>query len=284
MRAPKVVLSNDARIVVGVPCMVKITAIHKADRPDRGSIEVEWAGPAPFKIEGVYLDPVVSRKLQVLLESGLNILLDGPQGCGKTVLARSIADTLGMEFVFFNCGAVIEATDFFATTKVRASSSGAPVTDFVKTEVLTAMEAAAEQDDGGPDLPRRAQPLPGVGAQRADAGARRDPADLSPDRERFMEIPANVQFIAAVNRGASSPDLRDRRRPARPLRAAANDLPAAARRGQDPRSPPPAGLERDDRDHRRVRRRGPRRSRPTRHPQRPRDRRGVHLPRAPAVQ
>src|SRR6185503_5192856 len=102
---------------------------------------------APFRIEGVWLDPVVSKKLQVLLESGLNILLDGPQGCGKTVLARSIAESLGMTFVFFNCGAVVEASDFFVSIQVRASASGAPVTDFVKTDVLTALEDAGEHPD-----------------------------------------------------------------------------------------------------------------------------------------
>ena len=95
-RAPKVVLTTDKRIVAGTPCMVRIVEISKPDRDDRGSIEVEYIGRAPFRIEGVYLDPVISKKLQVLLESGLNILLDGPQGCGKTVLARAIATTLGM--------------------------------------------------------------------------------------------------------------------------------------------------------------------------------------------
>ncbi len=91
-RAPKVVLCNDARIVAGAPCLVRVVAIRKPERDDRGHIEVEFVRPAPFRIEGVYLDPIVSKKLQVLLESGLNILLDGPQGCGKTVLARSIAE------------------------------------------------------------------------------------------------------------------------------------------------------------------------------------------------
>src|SRR4051794_1763422 len=72
-RAPKVVLCNDPRVRPGVPCLVKITAVRKPQRSDRGSIEVEFVQSRPFKIEGVYLDPIVSRKLQVLLESGLNI-------------------------------------------------------------------------------------------------------------------------------------------------------------------------------------------------------------------
>jgi nitric oxide reductase NorQ protein len=98
----------------------------------------------------------VSKKLQILLESGLNILLDGPQGCGKTVLAKSIAKSLGMEFVFFNCGAVVEATDFFATIQVRASETGQPVTDFIKTDVLTALEEADPEGVSSHQEPVRA--------------------------------------------------------------------------------------------------------------------------------
>src|SRR5262245_36540941 len=143
-RAPKVVLCDDARVRPGVPCQVRIKVIRKREAEARGTIEVEFVQQHEFRIEGVYLDPIVSKKLQVLLEAGLNILLDGPQGCGKTVLARSLASSLGMEFVFFNCGAVLEATDFLATIQVRASTSGQPVTDFIKTQVLEALEQANE--------------------------------------------------------------------------------------------------------------------------------------------
>jgi MoxR-like ATPase len=130
-------------------------------------------------------------------------LLDGPQGCGKTVLARSLAKGLGMEFVFFNCGAVVEATDFLATIQVRASPTGQPVTDFVKTEVLLALEDAAknrarkylvflDELNRCPESARNAL-MPALDATRKL---------FNPVENRFLPVPDNVQFIAAVNRGS----------------------------------------------------------------------------------
>lgn len=204
LRAPKVVLCDDPRINPGVPCQVRIANIRKRKRQDRGAIEVEFVSQKEFQFEGVYLDPLVSKQLQVLLESGLNILLDGPQGSGKTVLARSIARSLGMEFIFFNCGAVLEASDFLATIQVRASSSGAPVTDFLKTDVLIALEAATAHSDRRylvfldelnrcPENARNAL-MPALDSTRKI---------FHPIENRFFEIPANVQFVAAINRGTA---------------------------------------------------------------------------------
>ncbi|MCA9793455.1 MAG: MoxR family ATPase [Candidatus Eremiobacteraeota bacterium] len=201
-RAPKVVLCDDPRIVPGTPCLVKILEVQKPDRSDRGAILVEFVKNQPMRLEGVYLDPVVSRKLQVLLESGLNILLDGPQGCGKTVLARTIAESLGMDFVFFNCGAVVEASDFLATVQVRASESGQPVMDFLKTEFLLALEAANQHRSRRTliflDEFNRCQESARNALMPALDTTRRI---FNPVDNNFVAVPDNVQFIAAVNRG-----------------------------------------------------------------------------------
>ncbi len=201
-KAPKIVLCDDPRVRPGIPCVVRIKTIRKPERDDRGAIEVEFVSIQQFRIDGVYLDPIVGKKLQVLLESGLNILLDGPQGCGKTVLAKSIAESLGLEFVFFNCGAVVEATDFLATIQVRASSSGAPVTDFVKTDVLTKLEEAVAHPERRYlvflDEFNRCQESARNALMPALDSTRRL---FHPIENSFLQIPDNVQFIAAVNRG-----------------------------------------------------------------------------------
>ncbi|MEM6988969.1 MAG: AAA family ATPase, partial [Myxococcota bacterium] len=108
----------------------------------------------------------------------------------------------GMEFVFFNCGAVVEATDFFATIQVKASDSGAPITDFVKTDILLALEQAIEHPENRYlvflDELNRCQESARNALMPALDSTRRV---FHPIQNSFIEIPPNVQFIAAVNRG-----------------------------------------------------------------------------------
>lgn len=203
-RAPKVVLCDDTRIHPGARAQVRVVRIDKPNRSDRGFIEVEFVQSASLELDGIYLDPEVSKKLQVLLESGLNILLDGPQGSGKTTTVRAVARALGMEFVFFNCAAVMEPTDFVATLQIRASETGTPITEFLPTELMRAIEAATAR-------PRRRYLVFLDELNRAPESARNVlmPALDStrrlfdPVSNTFVAIPDNVQFVAAVNRGSA---------------------------------------------------------------------------------
>ncbi len=201
-RAPKVILSDDERIRPGSRTRVRLEKVHKPERADRGWLQVEVLDVLELEIEGIYLDPIVSKKLQVLLESGLNILLDGPQGSGKTVLAKALAETLGMEFVFFNCAAVLEATDFLATIQVRASDSGSPITDFVSTDLRKALLEAGESRKKRylvflDELNRCPEPARNALMPALDSVRK----VFDPVTNSFLSIPDNVQFVAAVNRG-----------------------------------------------------------------------------------
>lgn len=99
--APKAILCNDKRIQPGKLCQVRVTKISKPESQERGAIEVEFLSLVAFRLDDdIYVEPILSKKLHALLEIGMNVLLDGPQGSGKTVLSRKIAEALGMEYVF----------------------------------------------------------------------------------------------------------------------------------------------------------------------------------------
>lgn len=200
--APKIVLCSDPAVRAGVPCYVKVTAIRKPERSDHGAIEVTWIREVGLQMEGIYLDPLVARDLQIALEYGLNVLLEGPHGSGKTVAARGVALAMGYDYHHFNCASVMDPSDFLATLQVTASESGQAVTKFLKTDLLAALEAAESTPDRNfliflDELNRCSEQARNVLMPALD-GTR---AVYNPITNRAMAIPENVQFIAAVNIG-----------------------------------------------------------------------------------
>jgi nitric oxide reductase NorQ protein len=202
-RAPKVILSDDARIQPGQCCRVRVTAVKKAASRDRGHAEVELVRQVNFQLDDcLYVDPLLAKKLEALLQSGMNILLDGPQGSGKTVLSRLIADALGLDYVFFNCSSVFEATDFLASLQVKASESGQPETIWLPTDILRALEAAHAEPDRRflvfLDEFNRCREMARNGIMPALDSTRKM---YNPLTGSTIDIPRNVLWIAAINNG-----------------------------------------------------------------------------------
>lgn len=203
-KSGKVLLCRDRTIAAGKPARVRVKRITRPQDPKRGFIEVDYMGPVEFKLNpNIYIDKQVSRKLQVLLEAGYSILLDGPQGSGKTVLSRAIADALEMKYIYFNCASVYEATDFIATLQVRASESGVAETVFIETNVSEALQEAADRPDQRYliflDEFNRCRPFARNGLMPALDSTRKV---FNPATNQLLDIPDNVQFIAAINNGA----------------------------------------------------------------------------------
>jgi len=203
-RSPKVILCDDARVQPGQLCRVRITSVKKPASKDRGHIEVEFVSQITFRLDdSLYVAPILSKKLQALLESGLNILLDGPQGSGKTVLSRKIAEALGLEYVFFNCSAIYEATDFLATLQIRATESGQAETVWLPTDILRALEAALEAPQRRflifLDEFNRCREMARNGIMPALDSTRKM---YNPLTGSTIDIPDNVLWIAAINNGA----------------------------------------------------------------------------------
>ncbi|MBK7670566.1 MAG: MoxR family ATPase [bacterium] len=202
-RAPKVILCSDPRIQPGQLCRVRVTSIKKPASKERGHVEVAYLGQVTFRLDdSLYVDPVLAKKLQALLESGLNILLDGPQGSGKTVLSRNLAEALDLEYVFFNCAPIYDATDFLATLQIHATESGQPETVWIKTDILRAIEAAHEDPARRflifLDEFNRCRELARNGIMPALDSTRRL---YNPLTGTNIDIPGNILWIAAVNNG-----------------------------------------------------------------------------------
>lgn len=203
VKSNKVILCADRRIPLGKPVRVMVSRVKRPQSDGRGFIEVDYVGSVEFNIDPeIWIDKNIATKLQVLLECGYSILLDGPQGSGKTVLSRAIADALDMQYVYFNCASVYEATDFVSTLQVRASAGGVAETIFVPTNFREALLEAVIKPQNRYlvflDEFNRCRPMARNGLMPALDTTRKI---FDPETGNLLDIPANVQFVAAINNG-----------------------------------------------------------------------------------
>lgn len=201
-KADKVVLCADPKAGTDQTLRVEVVRVKRPGTAGRGFIEVKRLGPVRFELDpDIYLSKTIARKLEVFLEAGFSILLDGPQGTGKTVLSRSIAKALDMTYVYFNCASVYDATDFIATI-YPATENGKVVTKFLTTDIhktlLEALDKPHRRFLVFLDEFNRCRPMARNGLMPALDSTRKV---FDPTTNEMLEIPGNVQFCAAINNG-----------------------------------------------------------------------------------
>jgi len=191
------ILAQDSRLIPGKRVKVKVDSLTDAH------INVSFLGLVEFDLkDDIYVDPDLLKQFEILLCSGRSILLEGPQGTGKTTISRELARSLGMEYVFFNCSVCFEPSDFVGSLQLLVDESGQARTEWIPTEVLQAIYAANEQPLKRyliflDELNRcRSYALNGI--MSAIDSTRRI---FDPRENGYVPIPDNIQWIAAINSG-----------------------------------------------------------------------------------
>lgn len=195
--SPQPILTQDRRVLAGKRVKVKVESLTD------DAIHVTFLGLVAFDLASdIYVDPVLLKQFEILLCSGRSILLEGPQGTGKTTISRELARSLGIKYVFFNCSVCFEPADFVGSLQLLLDDQGRTRTEWLPTEVLQAIYEANEQPLERylvflDELNRcRSYALNGI--MSAIDSTRRI---FDPRRNHYVPIPDNVQWIAAVNSG-----------------------------------------------------------------------------------
>lgn len=157
--------------------------------------EIKW--PKNF-----WVDSHIGQELAQDLADGANIMLVGPQGCGKTMLCSVVSQCLGYEFFPIDCTLVRNKLDWFGTRDLD-ERNGATITVFRVAELALALKAAAEKPDQTfviffDELNRC--PLEARNALLRIIYGEDRMASL-PNGEKIT-IGDNIQFIAAINEGS----------------------------------------------------------------------------------
>ncbi|MCI0601542.1 MoxR family ATPase [bacterium] len=191
------IVTDDKRVLPGQRCKVKVIELNE------NCIRVSYLGLADFNLKkDVYIEPGLLLQFEILLCSGRSILLEGPQGTGKTTVARALADSLGMHYVFFNCSVCFEPSDFVGSVQLVVNETEQVRTEWIPTEVLTAIYSAYENPGQRfliflDELNRcRSQAVNGI--MSAIDSSRRI---FDPRKNSYVAIPENIQWIAAINSG-----------------------------------------------------------------------------------
>ncbi len=143
-----------------------------------------------------WIDEQVAEEISQDLQDRVNVMMVGPQGCGKTVLAEAIADSLGYEFRPIYCPIVRRANDWWGTRNVEKGE-----TKWIDAALTTALREAMQN-------PEKIFVMFLDELNRSPIEARNGILSVIYGQSREVILPTgeklrvgrNVLFIAAINR------------------------------------------------------------------------------------
>lgn len=89
--------------------------------------------------EQEYFKPAIFDRVCSYLDAGLNVLVYGPAGCGKSKLAEQVACAMGKEFYQNSFSGGARYRQVFGSTHMMTDEHGNQVTDFKPTEFMNCM-------------------------------------------------------------------------------------------------------------------------------------------------
>lgn len=193
------IVSKDCRILPGMRYRVRVDQVTDKE------IRVSSLGLVDFRLEdNIYIEPTLFKHLEIVLCGGRSILLEGPRGAGKTVIAAALARSLGMEYVFFNCSICFEPSDFAGSFQLLVDENYNTRAKWLPSEVLKSVVEANENPEKRyliflDELSRTHSYALNAIMSAIDSSRR----IFDPRINSYVPIPDNVQWIAAVDWGKS---------------------------------------------------------------------------------
>lgn len=92
-----------------------------------------------------YIKPELFNKAYAILigsEGALNLLIDGPAGCGKSRLGREMAAARGIDYTAISMSGGVRYTQVFGGSQLVVDESGKQKTEFVEGPLLKAIQKA----------------------------------------------------------------------------------------------------------------------------------------------